>query len=47
MVARLPGMVNDRNLSWLDSSRVTDISQDGKVLLFNETGQGADATPAA
>jgi len=47
MAARLPGEVNDRNLSWLDSSWVTDISRDGKVLLFSETGQGAGATPAA
>ena len=47
MAARLPGEVNDRNLSWLDASWVTDISRDGKVLLFSETGQGAGATPAA
>ena len=37
--------MNDRNLSWLDSSWVTDISRDGKVLLFSETGQGAGARP--
>ena len=46
MVARLAGDVNDRNLSWLDASRVNDISRDGQTLLFTEEGQGAGASRA-
>lgn len=29
-----------RNLSWLDWSRVVDVSRDGQVVLFDETGTG-------
>ena len=39
MAARLRGDDSDRHLSWLDSSRLEDLSHDGKLLLFTETGQ--------
>ena len=41
LVARRPGDVADRDLSWLDASWAADISRDGDVILFSETGQGA------
>jgi WD40 repeat protein len=47
MAARLQGDVNERNLSWLDASRVSDISPDGQMLLFTESGQGAGARGAS
>ena len=34
------GDASERNLSWLDWSIVSDISGDGKNLLFHETGEG-------
>jgi Tol biopolymer transport system component len=37
--AKHPGMVHD--LSWLDWSLVTDLSRDGKALVFFESGEGA------
>jgi Tol biopolymer transport system component len=43
MMARVAGDVNERNLSWLDVSRVSDMSHDGQTLLFNEDGQGSGA----
>jgi dipeptidyl aminopeptidase/acylaminoacyl peptidase len=30
----------ERDLSWLDWTRLRDISRDGKMILFDETGQG-------
>jgi Tol biopolymer transport system component len=39
--ARLPGDVQDRELSWLDWSLLRDISADGRRILFEETGEGA------
>jgi len=33
----------DRDLSWFDWSRVQDLSGDGKLLLFDETGDGGGA----
>jgi eukaryotic-like serine/threonine-protein kinase len=47
MIGRLPGNDSDRDLSWLDVSWITDISRDGKQLLFGESGQGVGAKPAA
>lgn len=41
LFARLPGEATDRNLSWFDASWVADLSPDGRLLLFNEGGQGA------
>ena len=36
----------DRDLSWLDASRVADLSPDGKWLLFTEGGLGGGSTSA-
>jgi hypothetical protein len=36
-----------RDLSWLDFSRPQDLSSDGRVVLFTESGAGAGANPAA
>jgi hypothetical protein len=40
VIARRPEDVDDRDLSWLDASRVADLSRDGRLLLFTESGQG-------
>lgn len=40
MIGRVPGSSSDIDLSWLDASGVSDISADGKFVLFSETGQG-------
>lgn len=47
MIARLPGDTHDRDLSWLDASSVADLSRDGRMVLFNETGQGVGSVPVA
>ena len=36
-----PAEGKERDLSWLDGSRVVDISDDGKTLLFFDTGDGS------
>jgi Tol biopolymer transport system component len=46
VIARRPGDVDDRDLSWLDASWVADLSHDGRLVLFTETGQGAGPTMA-
>src|SRR5262249_36495712 len=38
-----PGEQEERGLSWLDWSRVFDISSDGKTILFSESGEGGGA----
>jgi eukaryotic-like serine/threonine-protein kinase len=38
--ARLPGDTQDRELSWLDWSLLRDMSADGRLLLFEESGEG-------
>ena len=45
MMARLPGEEKDRDLSWLDESVPTDLSRDGKTILFHEAGQGSGSAP--
>ena len=35
-----PGEPKERDLSWLDGSRVADLSSDGKALLITESGEG-------
>ena len=40
VIARRPDDVADRDLSWLDASWVADLSHDGRLLLFTESGQG-------
>ena len=46
VIARRPDDVDDRDLSWLDASWVADLSHDGRLVLFTETGQGAGPTMA-
>jgi Tol biopolymer transport system component/predicted Ser/Thr protein kinase len=38
-----PGEQKERDLSWLDWSNASDISADGKTLLFSEAGEGGGA----
>ena len=40
IVGSSPGETRERDLSWLDSSRARDLSPDGHLLLFHETGHG-------
>jgi hypothetical protein len=46
VIARRPQDVDDRDLSWLDASWVADLSDDGRLVLFTEGGQGAGRTTA-
>jgi WD40 repeat protein len=41
-----PGESVERDLSWLDTSRAMDLSADGRLLLFHESGQGGGRTGA-
>jgi WD40 repeat protein len=43
MAAVIDGEPAPRNLSWLDWSRVADISADGRMVLFDESGVGGGA----
>ncbi|HZC23632.1 MAG TPA: hypothetical protein VE866_09860, partial [Candidatus Binatia bacterium] len=36
-----PGETRERSLSWFDWSLLTDISKDGKTIVFSETGEAA------
>jgi serine/threonine protein kinase/Tol biopolymer transport system component len=40
MIGQSSGQAEERSLSWLDGSLPADISADGSLLLFTETGQG-------
>jgi DNA-binding winged helix-turn-helix (wHTH) protein/Tol biopolymer transport system component len=40
MSERIEGDPKERNLSWFDYTNVMDISADGSVILFEETGEG-------
>ncbi|MCM2258118.1 MAG: serine/threonine-protein kinase [Vicinamibacteria bacterium] len=40
IVARTPASPAERNLSWLDWSRLTDLADDGRHVLFSEQGEG-------
>jgi hypothetical protein len=40
VVARGPADPRERDLSWFDWSLLTDLSEDGRTLLFSETGEG-------
>jgi serine/threonine protein kinase/Tol biopolymer transport system component len=40
IMGHAPGAKQDRDLSWLDYSDVGDISADGKLLIFDEEGDG-------
>jgi Tol biopolymer transport system component len=41
ILALAPGETKERDLSWLDWSLVRDLSDDGKTILFDESGEGA------
>jgi Tol biopolymer transport system component len=41
--ALLPGAEKERDFSWLDWSRVRDVSSEGQTILFDETGEGGGA----
>jgi Tol biopolymer transport system component len=43
MVGLIAGAKEERNLTWLDWSFPTDLSDDGKTLLFEEQGEGGGA----
>jgi hypothetical protein len=45
ILARSPGDVAERELSWFDYSTVADLSADGTTLLFYEWGEGVSAKP--
>ena len=42
-----PGQEKERDLSLLDWSRVSDLSPDGKIVLFDESGEGSGASGGA
>ncbi|MBI3664906.1 MAG: serine/threonine-protein kinase [Acidobacteria bacterium] len=46
IIALAPGETKERDLSWLDFSVPRDLSADGRMLLFDETGEGGGATYA-
>jgi Tol biopolymer transport system component len=46
IVGLVPGETRERNLSWLDWSRATHLSDDGRMLLFSEQGEGSARTPS-
>jgi eukaryotic-like serine/threonine-protein kinase len=46
IVGLVPGDDRERALSWLDWSRATDLSDDGRTLLFTEQGEGAGRNPS-
>lgn len=41
--ALAPGEAHERSLSWFDWSLITDISPDGKIIVFSESGEAAGA----
>jgi hypothetical protein len=43
----LPGESRERNLSWLDGSQVSDLSDDGRTLLFSELGEAGGGSTSA
>ena len=43
IIGRPPGSEKDRDLSLLDWSLARDLSSDGKLLLFDESGEGGGA----
>jgi len=43
IVGRAPGESTERDLSWLDWSRPSALSSDGRLVLFEEQGQGGGA----
>ncbi len=47
MMGALEGEAKERDLSWLDWSAPTDLSPDGKTLVFTESGEGGGENYAA
>ena len=47
ITAKLRGDDSERDLSWLDASWIEDLSHDGKLVLFTETGQAGGPESAA
>jgi hypothetical protein len=47
LLAMAPGEDRERDLSWFDSSRLVDISADGRTILFEEKGSSTDGKPVA
>ncbi|MBI3698063.1 MAG: protein kinase [Acidobacteria bacterium] len=43
---RAAGEAQERDLSWLDWSLARDISPDGRMILFDESGEGSGGNPA-
>jgi eukaryotic-like serine/threonine-protein kinase len=43
MMVHTPGSAEDRDLSWLDWPLPSDISSDGKMIAFTESGEGGGA----
>ena len=43
IAGKLAGYETERDLSWLDWSRVQEISRDGSLILFDESGEAAGA----
>ncbi len=43
LTALAPGETAERDLSWFDWSLISDLSADGRVVLFSETGEGGGA----
>ncbi len=46
LIGLAPGESKERELTWLDASRLVDLSADGKSLLISEEGEGASQNPA-
>jgi len=46
IVGLVPDEARERNLSWLDWSRATHLSNDGRTLLFSEQGEGSGRNPS-
>jgi DNA-binding winged helix-turn-helix (wHTH) protein/Tol biopolymer transport system component len=47
MAGKAPGDPAERNFSLMDWSRVQELSRDGSLLLFDESGEGVQTGPAA
>jgi eukaryotic-like serine/threonine-protein kinase len=41
VIGLAPRETKERDLSWLSGARITDLSEDGTSLIFNESGQGS------
>jgi Tol biopolymer transport system component len=46
IIALPPGSTQEEDLSWMDFSAIRDISSDGKLLLFDESGEAGGLTGA-